>query len=62
MYKHVYICLSVQARLPPGANACILHEPYTLHLICTVHICYAQPCELYIHVYVAFSIIEQVKF
>ena len=25
-------------RLPPRTNTCKLHEPYTLHLICTVHV------------------------
>ena len=32
-----------------SSNACKLHEPYTLHLICTVHVRICA-CTMYVHV------------
>ena len=34
----MYFFLSVQVRLSLCANACKLHEPYTLYLMCTVYV------------------------
>ena len=43
-YVHVF----VKVCLPPLATGCKLHEPYTLHLICTVYTLYLYIIYIYI--------------